>query len=74
MRKPALGLPSTSFLAAARKAVLGESQGVLVPVLTTSLIERFASRSKVDFHNKLLSVMRFGLGGHSETSVNKGNS
>ena len=65
MRKPALGLLSTSSLAAARKAVLEESQGVLA----TSLFERFASRSKADFHNQLLSAMRFGLGGHSEMSV-----
>src|SRR6266568_2215063 len=40
--------------------------GVPVPVLTTALYERFASRGEADFQDKLLSAMRFGFGGHLE--------
>src|ERR1043165_4324007 len=40
--------------------------GVPVPVLTTSLYERFASRGEADYQDKLLSAMRFGFGGHLE--------
>ena len=39
-------------------------QGVPVPVLTTALYERFASRGEADYQDKLLSAMRFGFGGH----------
>jgi len=39
---------------------------VPVPVLTTSLYERFSSRGESDFQDKLLSAMRFGFGGHLE--------
>jgi 6-phosphogluconate dehydrogenase len=46
------------------KAAIDE--GVPVPVLTTSLYERFASRGEADFQDKLLSAMRFGFGGHQE--------
>src|SRR6516162_10336636 len=41
-------------------------QGVPVPVLTTALYERFASRGEADYQDKLLSAMRFGFGGHLE--------
>lgn len=41
-------------------------EGVPVPVLTTALYERFASRGKADYQDKLLSAMRFGFGGHLE--------
>jgi 6-phosphogluconate dehydrogenase len=41
-------------------------EGVPVPVLTTALYERFASRGEADFQDKLLSAMRFGFGGHLE--------
>lgn len=40
--------------------------GVPVPVLTTALYERFASRGGADFGNRLLSAMRHGFGGHEE--------
>ena len=40
--------------------------GVPVPVLTTALYERFASRGEADYQDKLLSAMRFGFGGHLE--------
>ena len=43
--------------------------GVPVPVLTTALYERFASRGEADFQDKLLSAMRFGFGGHLEKSA-----
>src|SRR5947207_8238697 len=46
------------------KAAMDE--GVPVPVLTTALYERFASRGEADFQDKLLSAMRFGFGGHLE--------
>jgi 6-phosphogluconate dehydrogenase len=46
------------------KAAIDE--GVPVPVLTTALYERFASRGDSDYQDKLLSAMRFGFGGHLE--------
>jgi 6-phosphogluconate dehydrogenase len=46
------------------KAAIDE--GVPVPVLTTALYERFASRGEADFQDKLLSAMRLGFGGHLE--------
>jgi len=49
------------------KAAIDE--GVPVPVLTTALYERFASRGEADFQDKLLSAMRFGFGGHLEKSA-----
>ena len=41
-------------------------EGVPVPVLTTALYARFASRGAADFQGKLLSAMRYGFGGHLE--------
>jgi len=46
------------------KAAIDE--GVPVPVLTTSLYERFTSRGEADYQDKLLSAMRFQFGGHLE--------
>ena len=46
------------------KAAIDEA--VPVPVLTTALYERFASRGEADYQDKLLSAMRFGFGGHVE--------
>ena len=46
------------------KAAIDEA--VPVPVLTTALYERFASRGEADFQDKLLSAMRFQFGGHVE--------
>ncbi|HWD92661.1 MAG TPA: decarboxylating 6-phosphogluconate dehydrogenase [Verrucomicrobiae bacterium] len=46
------------------KAAIDE--GVPVPVLTTALYERFASRGEADFQDKVLSAMRFEFGGHLE--------
>jgi len=46
------------------KAAIDE--GVPVPVLTTALYARFASRGESEFQDKLLSAMRFGFGGHFE--------
>jgi 6-phosphogluconate dehydrogenase len=51
------------------KAAIDE--GVPVPVLTTALYERFASRGEADYQDKLLSAMRFGFGGHLEKPLNK---
>ena len=50
------------------KAAIDE--GVPVPVLTTALYERFASRGEADFQDKVLSAMRFGFGGHLEKPAN----
>ena len=46
------------------KAAIDE--GVPVPVLTSSLYERFSSRGESAFADKLLSAMRFEFGGHHE--------
>ncbi|MEO8043863.1 MAG: phosphogluconate dehydrogenase (NAD(+)-dependent, decarboxylating) [Spartobacteria bacterium] len=48
------------------KAAIDE--GVPVPVLTTALYARFASRGEADFQDKVLSAMRYGFGGHLEKS------
>jgi len=49
------------------KAAIDES--VPVPVLTTALYARFASRGEADFQDKVLSAMRYGFGGHLEKSA-----
>ena len=49
------------------KAAIDE--GVPVPVLTTALYERFASRGEADYQDRLLSAMRFGFEGHLEKST-----
>ena len=49
------------------KAAIDE--GVPVPVLTTALYARFASRGEADFQGKVLSAMRYGFGGHLEKSA-----
>jgi len=54
------------------KAAIDE--GVPVPVLTTSLYERFTSRGEADYQDKLLSAMRFGFGGHLEKPAATGAS
>jgi 6-phosphogluconate dehydrogenase len=51
------------------KAAIDEA--VPVPVLTTALYERFASRGEADFQDKVLSAMRFQFGGHLEKSTAK---
>jgi 6-phosphogluconate dehydrogenase len=51
------------------KAAIDE--GVPVPVLTTALYERFASRGEADYQDKLLSAMRYGFGGHVEKASDK---
>jgi len=51
------------------KAAIDE--GVPVPVLTTALYERFASRGEADYQDKILSAMRFGFGGHLEKPAGK---
>jgi 6-phosphogluconate dehydrogenase len=44
-------------------------ESVPVPVLSTALYERFASRGEDDFADKLLSAMRYQFGGHIEKGV-----
>jgi 6-phosphogluconate dehydrogenase len=49
------------------KAAIDE--GVPVHVLSSALYERFSSRGKADFADKLLSAMRYEFGGHLEKHV-----
>ena len=49
------------------KAAIDE--GVPVPVLTSSLFERFESRGEGAFADKLLSAMRYQFGGHLEKAA-----
>jgi 6-phosphogluconate dehydrogenase len=51
------------------KAAIDEA--VPMPVLTTALYERFASRGEADFQDRVLSAMRFQFGGHLENSAGK---
>jgi 6-phosphogluconate dehydrogenase len=51
------------------KAAIDEA--VPVPVLSTALYERFASRGEADYQGRLLSAMRFGFGGHLEKAAGK---
>jgi 6-phosphogluconate dehydrogenase len=46
------------------KAAIDEA--VPTPVLSSALYERFSSRGKADFGDKLLSAMRYEFGGHLE--------
>lgn len=41
-------------------------KAVSVPVLSAAVHQRFSSRGKGDYQDKLLSGMRFGFGGHLE--------
>jgi 6-phosphogluconate dehydrogenase len=41
-------------------------EGVPIPVITTSLYERFESREAGEFTDKILSAMRSEFGGHAE--------
>ena len=41
-------------------------EGVPAQVLSAALYERFTSRGKADFADRLLSAMRHGFGGHQE--------
>jgi len=49
------------------KAAIDE--GVPVPILSSSLYARFASRGESEFQNKVLSAMRYAFGGHLEKSA-----
>jgi 6-phosphogluconate dehydrogenase len=46
------------------KAAIDEA--VPVPVLSSALYQRFSSRGESDYQDRILSVMRFGFGGHLE--------
>jgi 6-phosphogluconate dehydrogenase len=41
-------------------------EAVPAPVITTALYERFSSRGRADFQDKVLSAMRYEFGGHLE--------
>jgi 6-phosphogluconate dehydrogenase len=49
------------------KAAIDEA--VPAHVLTAALYERFSSRTKADFADKLLSAMRYEFGGHREKAA-----
>ncbi len=51
------------------KAAIDEA--VPVPVLSTALFERFASRGNAQFQDQLLSAMRHAFGGHHEKPVER---
>jgi 6-phosphogluconate dehydrogenase len=42
------------------------NEAVPVPVLSSALYERFTSRGKADFQDRLISAMRYAFGGHLE--------
>ena len=44
-------------------------EGVPVPVLSSALFERFASRGEAEFADKILSAMRYQFGGHAEKAL-----
>ena len=46
------------------KAAIDE--GALAPVIATALFNRFTSRGEAEYEDKLLSALRFELGGHVE--------
>jgi 6-phosphogluconate dehydrogenase len=41
-------------------------EGVPAPVLSAALFERFGSRGRAEFQNRVLSAMRYQFGGHHE--------
>jgi 6-phosphogluconate dehydrogenase len=45
-------------------------EAVPAPVLSAALYERFSSRGKADFANRVLSAMRHEFGGHIEKATN----
>jgi 6-phosphogluconate dehydrogenase len=49
------------------KAAIDE--GVPVPVLSAALFERFSSRGRAEFQDKLLSALRYEFGGHAEKAA-----
>ncbi len=49
------------------KAAIDEA--VLAHVLIAALYERFSSRTKAEFADKLLSAMRYEFGGHREKAA-----
>jgi 6-phosphogluconate dehydrogenase len=51
------------------KAAIDEA--VPVPVLSSALYQRFASRGDAEFQDRLLSAMRYGFGGHLEKAAAK---
>ena len=44
----------------------GVDESVPTPVLSAALFQRFSSRGEGDFANKLLSALRYQIGGHKE--------
>jgi 6-phosphogluconate dehydrogenase (decarboxylating) len=46
-------------------------EGVPAQILSAALYERFSSRGKADFADRVLSTMRYGFGGHLEKAAAK---
>jgi 6-phosphogluconate dehydrogenase len=51
------------------KAAIDEA--VPAPVLSSALYQRFSSRGEADYQDRLLSVMRYGFGGHLEKAAGR---
>jgi 6-phosphogluconate dehydrogenase len=47
-------------------------EGVPTPVISSALVERFASRGDADYADRLLSAMRKQFGGHDEKTTGGG--
>ena len=46
-------------------AIEAIEQGIPAPIMSTSVMMRFASQGKQDYASKLLAMMRKGFGGHA---------
>ncbi len=52
-------------------ALAAIDEGVPIPVISTALFERFASRDDADYANRVLSAMRKQFGGHAEKQAER---
>ncbi|MFZ1537882.1 MAG: decarboxylating 6-phosphogluconate dehydrogenase [Chromatiaceae bacterium] len=52
-------------------ALAAIDEGVPIPVISTALFERFASRDDADYANRVLSAMRKQFGGHDEKKAER---
>jgi len=52
-------------------ALAAIDEGVPIPVISTALFERFASRDDADYANRVLSALRKQFGGHDEKKAER---
>lgn len=52
-------------------ALAAIDEGVPIPVISTALFERFASRDEAGYANRMLSAMRKQFGGHDENKAER---